>query len=110
MIDPGKCTLEDYWHNDEYSCDTYYFRYPRDEYPFRDFRPLEEYGNVVSFCISFTTYPNRTYDISVSPTVEFDDGEWQSDVDWRDMIEGLEYDEVTLRKLEKIAAEAMKRK
>ena len=100
MIDPTKCELEEHYHDPEDGGDTWYFTYPKDDYPFRGFRPLEEYGNVISFCIAFTSYPNRTYNIRVSPTVE--EGDSTTDVDWRDMDEDIEYDEITLRKLEKI--------
>lgn len=90
MIDPAKCELEEHYHDPEDGSDIWYFTYPKDDYPFRGFLPLEEYGNVVSVCISVSTDRMGGVYIAASPTVL--DGDGLTDVDWRDLDPAIDYD------------------
>lgn len=96
MLNPKLCSLEDIYEYEEGGCTVYYFTYPKDM-NLREFDSEEEYGNVVAMCISVTEYDNGCCEVQASPTVA--DGEMLSDVDWRDLEEGIHYTENALDEL-----------
>lgn len=101
MIDPGKCEPEDYLDQPEFDCTTYYFTYPTDWNEIR-FCPEGEYvseygGRVFCMCIVLSVYKNGGCAMSMSPTIEVGDSLF--DVDWRDLIYGINYTDETVQKL-----------
>lgn len=105
MIDPTKCEFEEYYHDPIDDADTYYFDYPVDDYHFRGFLPLEEYGDVVCVCISLVVFDGKC-EIMASPTVA--DGDSLSDVDWCGLVFGIDYDDTIEQKLLQKGKEATK--
>lgn len=105
MIDPTKCEFDDYYHNPIDGSDTYYFTYPKDDYPFSGFLPFEEYGEVVSVCISLDIDCNGERWMMASPTIEEDCG--TSDVDWCGLVPGIDYDSTIELKLLKMGEKAL---
>lgn len=105
MIDVSKCEFEELHKNPEYEETVYYFLYPKclDE---TEFYSEEDYGNVVGMCISLTVNDNGDYYVAMSPTV--DEGDCLFDVDWRDLYEGINYSEDTVRFLLNMANKASK--
>lgn len=100
MIDVNKCTYEESF-TDEFGSAVHYFIYPKeglDEYG--DFYGEEDYGNVVSACLSLTVEPDGEYYMQLSPTVEEDNA--LMDVDWRDLYEGIHYTIETVKSLLKV--------
>ena len=91
MIDPNKCEFEEGWEIDSGEV-VYYFTYPRD-FNEVEFDPEETYGNVYCMTIALTVIDDHNgrlnYYLQMSPTVADDSG--MSDVDWRDMYEGINY-------------------
>ncbi len=96
MIDASKCIYEEGFYEPDFSAHVYYFTYPKsmDEV---EFEPESEYGNVLCMCISLTVYDNGEYSMMMSPTIEECDG--FLDVDWRDLIEGVNYTSSTIVEL-----------
>ena len=100
MIDVSKCTFEEKYSDKEYGT-VYYFIYPKDGMDETEFYSEEDYGNVVFTCISLTVSDNGDYYMQMSPTVDEDD--YLSDVDWRDLFPGINYDCGIVAELMKIA-------
>ena len=91
MIDLTKCEFEEHFRDDELETDVYYFIYPE---PFELFRfDLEPTDNVISMCISLSVYDYDDVTLQISPTVVEEDE--LSDVDWRGLCPGIDYDERT---------------
>ena len=99
MIDVSKCVYEDSYDNPEYDEVTHYFVYPKDLGE-TEFYSEEDYGNVVSMCISLTINPDGTM-LCMSPTV--DEGDYLMDVDWRDLYEGINYTDSMIDQLVRMA-------
>lgn len=89
MIDYSKCEFEDHFRDEELSTDVYYFIYP-EKYELDRF-DLEPDDNVVSMCIALSVYDFDNVTLQISPTVAEEDE--LSDVDWRDLCPGIDYDE-----------------
>ena len=100
MINPNMCELEDTHYDGECKCYVAYFIYPKDM-SICEFYSEEDYGEVVSMCISVTKYEDGSCYMQASPTVrEFDDaGEMLCDVDWRDLYEGIHYTDSAMNAL-----------
>jgi hypothetical protein len=102
MIDPAKCEFEESHEFD--GIITHYFTYPIDFEVYEDFYSKEDYGNVVSMCISLTCGMRGEYRMAISPTVEYEDT--LTDVDWRDLYDGRHYnDNIVFALLEKVKGE-----
>ena len=102
MIDTNKCVFEKSSQDNEYGT-VYYFIYPKCGMDETEFYSEEDYGNVVSTCISLTIAPDGYAYMQMSPTVENDD--MLSDVDWRDLYKDENYDDSTINRLLKIVKE-----
>lgn len=98
MIDVSKCTFEETYTDGECECDVYYFVYPKD---FGELFPEEDYGNVVSMCLSLTVWSDGQTGLQISPTVE--EGDCLSDIDWRDLRLDIDYTEDTIQALLNLA-------
>ena len=88
MIDVSKCEFEESHKDSEYG-EVYYFTYPKD-LDETEFYSEEDYGNVFCMCISLTVQGTGERYLAMSPTVEEED--CLTDVDWRDLYEGINYD------------------
>lgn len=100
MIDVSKCKYEESFIHDGYT--VHYFILPKEELEkYGDFYGEEDYGNVVFACLSLTFNENDDYYVQLSPTIEEDDG--YSDVDWRDLYDGIHYNDDTIIQLLKKA-------
>ena len=88
MIDINNCHFEESAHLENET--VYYFTYPKDLSE-TEFYPEEDYGNVVSMCISLTVSNDNKleYYMQMSPTIE--EGSSLIDVDWRDLYIGENY-------------------
>lgn len=101
MIDPTKCKYEETHEDPLDRTSVHYFTYPKEGLEeYGDFYGEEDYGNVVSACISLTRDARGNCYLQMSPTVEYED--CLMDVDWRDLYEGRHYNaEIVLALLNK---------
>lgn len=100
MIDINKCKYEESF-TDEFGITVHYFIYPKEGLnEYGDFYGEEDYGNVVSACLSLTVNPDGECYLQLSPTVEEDNA--LMDVDWRDLYEDIHYSEDTVLALIKL--------
>ncbi len=91
MIDLTKCEFEEHFRDDELETDVYYFIYP-ELFELSRF-DLEPTDNVISMCIALSVYDYDDVTLQISPTVAEEDV--LSDVDWRALCPGIDYDERT---------------
>ena len=96
MINVSKCEYEEYFRDEDNNCTVYYFIYPKDLGE-TEFYSEEDYGNVVSMCISLTMEDGGGFYMQMSPTVEEDDV--LTDVDWRSLYLDINYTEDTIQQL-----------
>ena len=96
MIDVSKCEYEESFRDEDNNCTVYYFTYPKDLGD-TEFYSEEDYGNVVSMCISLTADDGGGFYMQMSPTVEEDDV--FMDVDWRSLYLDRNYTEETVQQL-----------
>lgn len=96
MIDAGKCEYEEGFRDEDLGIDVFYFIYPKDLSE-TEFYPEEDYGVVVSMCISLTIFDGGDIMLQMSPSIQEEDR--LVDVDWRDLFDGENYTDTTIELL-----------
>lgn len=94
--------FEEEYNDEAYEQNVFYFILPKSYMSEIDFDDIEDYGNVVSMCVSLTVpYSGRDYYMQMSPTVEEEFG--LEDVDWRDLYLDFNYTDDLVAKLIELA-------